>query len=437
MRSAQLQHGRARFNLYSATIRQWQRAGQGRARPATLQIALPSFISGIRPLTKSQPPNIMERAVFPDIIRRPRLSAASMRRHALFLLLVVLPTAGATLYFGFLASDVYISESKFVVKSPEKPSATGLGALIQGAGFANANDEIHGAQTFATSRDALRAINVGKAFESAYTNRAIFAFDRFDPFGFSPTFESLYEYFQGKVGVSVDTATSISTLTVKAYTPEDALRFNARLLELSEATVNKLNTRGRSDLVRFARVDLDLAKQESRRAAMALAAYRNRSGLVDPEKQAAVQLQMISKLQDELIATRTQLAQLQNFAPQNPQIPTLRAKVAKLTAEIGGESSRITGGSRSLATSTPEYQRLQVESQVADKQVASALASLEEARNDARRKQVYVERIVQPNLPDEAMEPRRLRSIIATFILGLVAWGVVTMLFAGVKEHTE
>lgn len=365
------------------------------------------------------------------------MSVDFMRRHALFFGFVFLPTAVAILYFGFLASDVYISESKFVVKSPDKPSLTGLGALIQGAGFSTANEEIHGAQTFATSRDALRAINVREAFRKAYTRPGIFVFDRFAPMGVSPTFEALYKYFQGKVGVSVDSATSISTLTVKAYTPEDARRFNELLLELSEATVNKLNSRGRTDLVRYAQVDLDLAKQASRRAAMALAAYRNRSGLVDPDKQAAVQLQMISKLQDELIASRTQLAQLQQFAPENPQIPALRAKVAKLADEISGEESRMAGGSRSLATSTPEYQRLQLESQVAEKQVASALASLEEARNDARRKQVYVERIVQPNLPDDALEPRRLRSIIATFILGLVGWGVVIMLFAGVKEHTE
>jgi capsular polysaccharide transport system permease protein len=341
------------------------------------------------------------------------------------------------LYFGFLASDVYISESKFVVKSPEKPSVTGLGVLLQGAGFSNANEELHGAQTFATSRDGLRAINKSGEFEKAYSRPTISVFDRFDPLGFSPSFESLYKYFQSRVGVSVDGSTSISTLTVKAYAPEDARRFNERLLELSEATVNKLNARGRIDLVRFAAVDVDLAKQQANRAAIALAAFRNRSGLVDPEKQAAVQLQMISKLQDDLIATRTQLLELKQFAPENPQISALRTKVSNLTREIGGETSRMTGGTRSLATSTPEYQRLQVESQVADKQVASALASLEEARNEARRKQVYVERIVQPNLPDAPLEPRRLRSIIATFILGLISWGVVTMLFAGVREHAD
>ena len=362
---------------------------------------------------------------------------AFIRRHALFFVFVVLPTVLSLLYFGIFASDVYISESKFVVKSPERPTVTGLGSLLSGAGFSNANEEIHGAQTFALSRDALRAVNKNEEFRKAYTRPLISIFDRFDPLGFSGSFESLYKYFTGKVNLAVDSSTSITTLTVKAYTPQDAKRFNEELLELSEAKVNELNTRGREDLVRFAQTDVDLAQQRARRAAIALAAFRNQAQVVDPEKQAAVQMQMISKLQDELIATRTQLLQVQQLAPDNPQIPALRTKIANLSRQIGAESGRMAGGTHSLATSAPEYQRRQVESQVADKQLASALASLEDARNEARRKQVYVERVVQPNLPDAALEPRRIRSIIATFILGIIAWGVVTMLFAGVREHMD
>jgi capsular polysaccharide transport system permease protein len=368
---------------------------------------------------------------------RAESSFGFVKKHLLFFVFVFVPTLAAIIYFGFVASDVYISESKFVVKSPEKPAINGLGAILGGGGLTNSTAELHGAQTFAVSRDALHAINKGDAFERAYSRPSISVFNRFAPYGISRSFESLYRYFRGKVDVSADSSTSISTLTVKAYTPEDAKRFNEELLELSEAKVNELNTRGREDLVKFAEVDVDLAQQRARNAAFAMSAFRNRSRLVDPEKQAAVQLQMISKLQDELIATQTQLSQLQQFAPENPQVEVLRTKAAKLNREIGGETSRMVGGSGSLATSTPEYERLELEGQVADKQLASALASLEDARNDARRKQVYVERIVEPNLPDAPLEPRRIRSIFATLLVGLIAWGVVSLLFAGVREHME
>jgi len=65
------------------------------------------------------------------------------------------------------------------------------------------------------------------------------------------------------------------------------------------------------------------------------------------------------------------------------------------------------------------------------------MTSLVEAQNEARRKQVYVQRIVQPNLPDSPIEPRRVRGILATLILGLIAWGIASMLMAGVREHKD
>ena len=90
-----------------------------------------------------------------------------------------------------------------------------------------------------------------------------------------------------------------------------------------------------------------------------------------------------------------------------------------------------------MSANAVRYQRLALDREYADKRLTAALASLQEARNEARRKQAYVERIVQPSLPDEAQEPRRLRGIFATFVLGLVAFGILSMLLAGVREHRD
>ncbi len=111
---------------------------------------------------------------------------------------------------------------------------------------------------------------------------------------------------------------------------------------------------------------------------------------------------MVSKLQDELISTRAQLEQFREFTPENPQVDVLRQRVTDLQRAIDQETGKVAGGQRSLARTAVQYQRLALESQIADKQLASALSSLEEALNEARRKQAYVERIVQPNLPDDA-----------------------------------
>lgn len=359
------------------------------------------------------------------------------RLNKLFVATVIIPTFAAILYFGIFASDVYISESRFVVRSPDKPATTGLGVILKTAGFANAGDEIYAAQDFVGSRDALRALNQDQAFERAYSRPSISIFDRFNPIGMFGSFEDLYRYYQGKVSVEHDTSSSIVRLSVRAYSPRDARAFNERLLEMSEATVNRLNERGRQDLIRFSTVEVNDAKEQARAAAAALSDFRNRAGVVDPERQALVQTQMISKLQDELIASKTELLQVQRVAPKNPQIQVLQARIGGLEHEISDQLRMVAGDQKSLAATAARYQRLQLEAQFADKQLASALASLEEARNEARRKQAYVERIVEPNLPDSPLEPRRLRGIIATLLLGLVAWGVLSMLLAGVREHHE
>ena len=366
-----------------------------------------------------------------------KIREAVSKIRPLFLATVIIPTIMAILYFGVFASDVYISESRFVVRSPDKPSTTGLGVLLKSTGFGNAGDEIYAAQDFMMSRDALQALNKKSAFVNAYTAPSVSFFDRFNSLGFGGTFEDLYKYYEKKVKVNQDTTSSIVTLNVRAYTAKDAQRFNEQLLEMAEATVNRLNARGRQDLIRFAEKEVTDAKSQSQDAAVALSVFRNQEGVVDPEKQATVQLQMISKLQDELIVTRTQLRELRAFAPQNPQIEVLAARASGLSAEINEQLGMVAGDKKSLSSRAAQYQRLWLESQFADKQLASAMASLEEARNEARRKQAYVERIVQPNLPDDSLEPRRIRGIIATFVLGLATWGILSMLIAGMREHRD
>lgn len=359
------------------------------------------------------------------------------RPDRLFLLVVVAPVLISIVYFGFLASPVYTSESSFIVRNPQKPTPSALGGILESAGFSTGTDEIYAAQTYASSRDALRSLNRDGAVERAYTRPSIFILDRFNPFGFYHSFESLYAYFQDKVTLKNDSATSIETLSVSAYDPRDAQRFNEQLLEMSERMVNRLNDRGQQDLVTYGEREVARAKAQAQAAAVALAAYRNQSGVVDPEKEAEAQKTMVSKLQDELISSKMDLAQLLHYTPDNPRIPLVRTQIGTLQQQIDEQLGKVTGNRRSLAQSAVRYERLFLENDFANKQLTAALASLEQARSDAQRKQAYIERIVEPNLPDAPMQPRRLRDIMATLALSLLAYGILRMLLAGIREHAQ
>lgn len=194
---------------------------------------------------------------------KSKLTGAFKKLDWLFTTVVIIPTVFAVLYYGLLASDVYISESRFVVRSPEKPATSGIGMVLKSAGFSNAGDEIFAAKDYIGSRDALGLLNKGNAFRTAYGNSTISIFDRFDPLGFTGTDEDLFRYFREKVTIKHDAASSITTLTVRAFSSQDAYKFNRLLLEQSEGLVNRLNDRGRKDLIGYAEAEVREARDEA------------------------------------------------------------------------------------------------------------------------------------------------------------------------------
>lgn len=354
----------------------------------------------------------------------------------LFLVTVFVPTLLAIFYYGLIASDVYVSESRYIVRTQGKQMQSGLASLLVGSdgGSLSGNAQTALAE-YALSRDAMAALNEKGQLSQAFSRPEIDMFSGISPLGGEVTNEDLFKYFTKHVALGQESQSSITTMVVRAYTPQDAQWINARLLELGEQLVNRLNERSRVDLVRYAREEVEAAKRESRNAAFALAEYRNKFGVIDPEKQASLSLQMISKLQDEVILSKTQLTQMRAFTPRNPQIPVLRERISTLEREIDAEMLKVAGGQGSLAAKSAEYTRLAVEAEYAEKLLANALVSLQTASNDARRQQAYVERIVQPNLPDEATEPRRFRGILSVLVLGLAVWGVLSLLFSAMREH--
>lgn len=357
--------------------------------------------------------------------------------NSLFLLTVAFPTAIACLYFGVLASDVFISESRFVVRSPQKQTNTGLGAILQGAGFTRSQDDTYTVNDYILSRDALQQLEQAFQLSKAYGGDQVDRISRFAGIDPDNSFEALHRYYQKQVNLVVDGVSSITVLRTSAFAAADAHRMNEKLLELSEKLINQLNERGRQDMIKFAASEVAAAEQAAKAATLAVSQFRSQKGVFDPERQSTLQLQLVSKLQDELIATKTQLAQVRDIAKDNPQIPSLQRKLDTLQSEINAETAKVAGGERSLSSKSVDFERLSLDRAFADKQLATALTSLEQAKNEAQRKQLYLERIVQPNLPDMAVEPRRFRSILATFVLGMVAWGVISMLVAGVREHRQ
>jgi capsular polysaccharide transport system permease protein len=362
-----------------------------------------------------------------------------LRKHFLFVLIVVVPTLAAAVYFGLIASDVYISESRFLVRSPQRQAQSGLvGALLQTSGLSKSQDDTYSVRDYILSRDALKELDDTLGIRKAFTNQDVDMFNRFPGvFGFDQSFEKFYRYYGKHVSVEYDPVSSISILTVEAYTAEDAYKINSALLEISEKLVNTLNDRSRRDLIGFADNEVKLASDKVREASLALFSYRSKESVFEPDKQAALQLEGVAKIQQQLIATEAELAQLKTLSPDNPQVRSLTSRSETLREAIASEAAKVTSAKGSLSASAPDFERLALNVEFADKQLGAALTELESARAEALQKQLYLETLVQPNRPDKAMAPRRLRSLFTVFLLSMIAWGVASLLLASIREHAD
>src|ERR1700735_478288 len=216
-----------------------------------------------------------------------------LRRHWLFAVMVLAPTLGASVYFGRIASDVYVSESRFLVRNSQHQSSSGLvGDLLQSTGLGghsdNASSSVH---DYILSRDALKELDEKLDMRKSFSKPDVDLFDRFPGLGLSRSFEKFYLYYGKHVAVEYDPSSSISILTVRAFTAEDAYKINHALLDMSERLVNTLNDRSRRDLIDFADHEVKIASDKAKDAAIALFTYRSSQAVFEPDKKATLQVE--------------------------------------------------------------------------------------------------------------------------------------------------
>lgn len=359
------------------------------------------------------------------------------RTHRGSLLCVVLPTLLATIYYFLIAADLYASEARIVVRSPSRMQVGGIAGFLQGTAISRAQDDVYSVHDFILSRDALAALQKRLDLRAIFSRPGADFVARYPNLLQRDSAEDFYKYYLHRVDVVFDATSGICTVVVKAFRPEDAQAVAAALLDESEGLVNRLNERSRANAIRDAEAEVRQVEQAVAQTQAAMLGYRKRENLLDPGKSSGAIFETQSHLQAELVTARSRLAELERSSPDSPLRGDLRSHIAELERQIGAQKNQLAGGDGSMAPKISEYEQLQLRQEFAAKELASALASLEGARAEARRQQIYLDRVVEPNLPDKALFPRRLVSVLIVLISCFLVYSIGRLLLAGVQEHAQ
>ena len=352
-----------------------------------------------------------------------------------FLVMVGLPTALTGTYYGVVASDVFVSETRYAIRTGEQAPATGLLASMLGpAATTRAGDDASIVRDYILARDMLDELDRELDLRSHYSAATIDPLSRLRP---DATEEVFLEYYRDRIEVEVETGTDITVLKVRAFDAETARDIAGEIIELSERLVNRMSERITDDTLRFARRELAQAETLIREANQAVTRFRNESRSIDPGEETSAVLSIITALEGRLAGAKAELLETESIMHSDSvQVKTLQNRVAALTQQVERERARLASESGSDLTRLIDgYAPLLLDQELAQHRYTSALASLEVARADAQRKQRYLIPFVKPALPDEAIEPERLMNTLIVFFAASLIYGIGALMLASVYDH--
>jgi capsular polysaccharide transport system permease protein len=354
-----------------------------------------------------------------------------------FLAIVIFPTLLAAAYFYLIASDQYESSTDFVVRRAEAPASGGGAGQIFGLtlGSSSTVSEAFIVQEYLLSHDAVAKLRREDNLVGRFRPEGADWFSRL--WSADPSPERLLKYYTKQVAMEQDETSGITHLTVHTFRPEDSYELTSKLLRMGEQQINAINEQTYRDQVTSAKRELDAAGNQLSAIQQRLTGFRKGQEDVDPEGTGRAQLTMVTNLTATLVQARAQLAAMGQAVSRNsPQYIALSRQVQALEGQIAGQSSQIAGSGNSVASRLGNYEQLVIERDEAAKLHAATAAQYAQAVAEAKRKQLYLVRVVEPNKPVKSQFPERGKIVLTVLASLFFAYAIGWLLWAGVKEHS-
>jgi capsular polysaccharide transport system permease protein len=360
-----------------------------------------------------------------------------LRANRTFILIVLLPTMIATAYFELVAADQYESNADFIVRRADNASAgAGMGQMLGisiGAGATGPDATL--VQEYLLSHDAVAElakkddlVNVFRRPEADWLSRLRYA---------NPEPERLLAYYKRHIDIEGDETSGLMHLTVHTFRPEDSYKIAQQLLKMGEQQINAINDRTYRDNVTASGRELNETRQQLAEIQGKLTAYRHINNDVDPENTGRAQLTLVTGLTSNLVDARTRLQTMAGVISRNsPQYLAMERQVRALEAQVAGQSTKIAGPNRSVASRLSDFEELVIQRDEIAKVYAEAAVRAQAAQAEARRQQLYLIRVVQPDMPVKSEFPKRWQMIVSVFAGLFLAYAILWLLWAGVKEHS-
>lgn len=370
---------------------------------------------------------------------RLRDAACALRRRWLLAALIVVNVL-AVLYWGLLASDRYLAETRVVIQRTESRPAAPDGLLSLMSSGAENRDLL-------LLRERLLSIDMMRLLDEKLALRRHYSDTRRDPLSrhYSATSpdELFHEHYRRRIDVVFDDYAHVLVIQAQAYTPEMARAIAQTLADAGERYMNQLDNKLAAEQGAFIEKQVASIGARMQAARETLLAFQNANGLVSPTATADSISQLVARLESErgaLDASRQTMSLY--LTPSAPDMVKITSQIAALQRQIDIERARLASGKgqqpgQPLNRLVERQERLQADATFAADLYKTALVALERSRIESIRKIKSLAVVQSANLPQSPTHPRRLYNLLVFSLVSIVIAGVVYLLGAIVREHRD
>lgn len=355
-----------------------------------------------------------------------------------FFFFVLIPSALVSTYFYKYASDQYVSESRYIIQGSSQSNVDVLGMVTGLTGMASSGTDSLTVQNYINSHDFLRLINQRISLRKEYSSTTHDWWARLPE---DATNEDLLDYWENTiVNVSFDGASGISILEVTAFEAGMAQKISNEILEISETFINTMSDNARDDALEFAQKEAKNAKLTLDNLRNQITLFSESEKVINVEQNAQTEQGIVAELKQKLATAEAEYRKISAYMRQDSlKVRALINDINSIKNQILVQQSRWTnpdaGAGKTVASAVQNTARLTSELTFAEQLYVTALSALKQAEIESKQKQRYLERIVPPHLPDEALKPHRILSAVSFFLASFMIWGVLSLIISSVREH--
>ncbi|MCC5987727.1 MAG: sugar transporter [Pararhodobacter sp.] len=375
---------------------------------------------------------------------RPFAQPAKLQgRHRLLVAFVLagflLPVVLTTVYLYGFAKDQYASNVGFTVRQEESGSASellgGLSAVMGTRGSTNTDVLYEFIQSQEIVEQIMRQIDLVEHYSRDWRSDPLFSIWP------SATIEDVLWYWRRMVRISYDRNTGLIDVQVRARDAQTAQEIARAIVSESEAMINALNEAARRDTMSHAQRDLEEAIERLREAREALAEFRARTRIVDPQADLQGRMGVLNNLQQQLAEALVEhdlLLQVTNET--DPRVRSALRRIEVIRDRIAQE--RLTFATEDVTVIDTDYPRLlaqfeslAVDTQFGEQSYTAALTALDAARSNAMRQSLYLATYIRPTLSQRAEYPQRLQLVMLTVFFMLLIWSVIALIYYSLRDR--